>query len=37
MNIKILKKYMTNCKEFGVNPTWEGLKKFKNKFKGVKK
>jgi hypothetical protein len=35
MNIKILNKYMKSCKDIGVEPTWEGLRKFKNIFKEV--
>jgi hypothetical protein len=33
MSINILKSYMQICEDIGVEPTWEGLKKFKNKFK----
>lgn len=32
MSIKILKRYMQICEDLGTEPTWEGLRKFKNKF-----
>lgn len=33
MSIKLFKSYMSLCNDLNVNPSWEGLNKFKYIFK----